>query len=79
MEFAVIIASFGVFILLLAFFLDSFQIVTFSKKAFFVMNIVGAAISCWASFLINFFPFVVLEAAWTIVAISGLIKETRKM
>jgi hypothetical protein len=41
------------------------------------MNTIGAALACYASFLINYAPFVVLEAAWTIVSVYGLIRAMR--
>ena len=39
------------------------------------MNLIGAAIACYASVLINFIPFVILEAVWGIVALAALIKS----
>ena len=38
------------------------------------IHIVGAGLSCFASIIIGFMPFVVLEATWTVVAIAGLIR-----
>ncbi len=42
------------------------------------MNIIGAGLSCYASVLIGFIPFVILEATWAIVATAGLIKSNRQ-
>ena len=42
------------------------------------MNLIGAAIACYASVLINFIPFVILEATWGIVALAALIKSFLK-
>ena len=32
------------------------------------LNVIGAALSCYAAFLISFWPFVVLEGCWVVVA-----------
>lgn len=64
----------GVFILLLAFFLNSFRFVKQTDKSYITLNLVGAAIACYASFIINYLPFVILEAVWAIVALVALIR-----
>jgi len=78
MEFAVLVGSLGVGLLLLAFFLNLFKILTQDKKAYVIMNIFGAGLACYASILIGFVPFVILEGTWAVVAIVGLIKLYRK-
>ena len=42
------------------------------------MNVVGGALSCYASFLIDFLPFVILEGTWSLVAFAGLVKTFTK-
>ena len=79
MDSATVLASVGVGLLLLAFFLDTFDFITDKSWAFILMNITGASIACYASVLIHFIPFVILEATWAAVAVSALIKKvTRK-
>lgn len=69
-----IIGTFGVTLLLAAYFLNIFSILPKNGKAFFIMNIAGAGIACLASYLIHYWPFVILEGMWTLVSIAGLIK-----
>jgi hypothetical protein len=67
-----IIATIGVFILLLAFFLNLFGKVKASSKYYIYSNIIGAGLNCFSSWLIHFYPFVVLEAIWAGVAVVSL-------
>jgi len=39
------------------------------------MNIVGAGVSCYASYLIDYLPFVILEGAWMGIALLGLLRR----
>jgi hypothetical protein len=39
------------------------------------MNIAGAGLACWSSWIIAFMPFVVLEAVWCLVAAAALVKR----
>ena len=73
-EFSVIVGSTGVLLLLLAFFLNLFKILMQDTKTYAIMNIVGAGLSCYASILIDYMPFVILEGTWALVAFIGLIK-----
>ena len=68
-----IIATIGVSILLIAFFLQSLKVIKAESVAYGILNLFGAAIAGYASWLISFMPFVILEAVWCIVAIYGLI------
>jgi hypothetical protein len=77
-DFPAIIGSIGVGFLLLAFFLNLFKFLTQDTKIYALMNIFGAGLACYASILIGFIPFVILEGTWSIVAIIGLIKLFRK-
>jgi hypothetical protein len=69
-----IVGTIGVGLILIAYFLNTFSYVTKEGKLFFVMNIVGAALACYASILINYVPFIILEAVWTLVSIAGLLR-----
>jgi hypothetical protein len=73
-EFSVIVGSTGVFLLLLAFLLNLFKILMQDTKTYAVLNIVGAGLSCYASVLIDYIPFVVLEGIWALVAFMGLVR-----
>mgnify|MGYP000545352382 CR=1 FL=1 len=72
-----IIGGIGVFITLLAYFLIIFNFINKDGALFFIMNIVGAGLACYASILIVYWPFVVLEGTWTLISIVGLVKSLR--
>ena len=65
---AAVTASIGVFLLLLAFALNLAGKVERRSLSYQSLNVVGAALSCYAAVLIAFWPFVVLEGCWVIVA-----------
>ncbi|MGH7932106.1 MAG: CBU_0592 family membrane protein [Candidatus Binataceae bacterium] len=68
------IGSAGVALLLLAFLLNLFGLMRTGGIVYQLLNFIGAAIACYASVLIDFRPFVVLEATWSLAALAGLIK-----
>ena len=68
----------GVSILLIAFFLNLSNKLHKDSLSYILMNIIGAGIACFASVMINYLPFVVLEGSWTIVSIYALINVLRK-
>jgi hypothetical protein len=72
-----IIGSIGVWLILFAYFLNTIGAIKKDKRVFYVMNIIGAALACYASFLIDYWPFVILEGVWTLVSIYGLMKAMR--
>ncbi|MEO6166459.1 MAG: hypothetical protein ABIO46_05640 [Chitinophagales bacterium] len=78
MDFATIIASIGVTMLLIAFFLNIFHFLDEKSFSYIGLNLVGAGISCYASYLIHFTPFVVLEGTWGAVAMAGLVSKVWK-
>lgn len=78
MNFNDIIGTFGVGLILLAYFANTFSFVQKEGKLFFLLNIVGSGLACYASWLILYWPFVVLEAVWCVVSVLGLLK-TMKM
>ena len=69
--------SIGVALLLIAFFLNLFGLISPDSRVYQSMNAVGAGISCYASYLIGFAPFVVLEATWCAVAILAMVRGRR--
>ena len=72
-----IIGSIGVALLLIAFFMNLFGMLDADSHAYQAMNAVGAAVSCYASYLIGFAPFVVLEAIWCAAAIAAMLRARR--
>jgi hypothetical protein len=73
-----VVGSAGVGLLLVAFFLNLFKLTSQDSKLYVVMNMIGAALSCYASFLIGFIPFVVLEGTWSVVAAIAMVKLLRR-
>ncbi|HRG38631.1 MAG TPA: hypothetical protein PK289_08875 [Bacteroidia bacterium] len=65
----------GVFILLIAFFLNLINVLHKNSITYMLLNIIGAGIACAASVLIHFMPFIVLEGTWTLVSLIILIKN----
>ena len=72
-----IIGSLGVSLILLAYFLHTEKLLKQNGKLYFVMNIVGAGLATAASWMIGYWPFVILEGTWTLVSIYGLMKAMR--
>jgi len=75
MSFTNIIGTAGVAIILFAYYMNTIKMIPVNGKLFYAMNTIGAALACYASILIQFWPFVVLESAWTLVSIYGLIRS----
>lgn len=70
-----IIATIGVVILLVGFFLNLNGKIASNSKFYIWSNIIGAGLNCYASYMISFYPFVILEAVWTGVAAISLFKN----
>ncbi len=78
MNYKDIIGTIGVGLILIAYFLNIFSLIQKDGKLYFIMNIIGASLSCYASLLINYMPFIILEGTWTIVSLFGIINLYRK-
>ncbi len=72
-----IIGSIGVLIILIAYFLNNFSIIKQNGNLYFFLNIIGASIACYTSYLINYIPFVILEGSWALISVIGLIKSCK--
>ena len=77
MNFSEIMGSLGVAILLLAFVLNMLKIIKTESLSYLLLNFTGAAIACFASWLIPYFPFVILEGVWAAVSLVSLVKFIR--
>ncbi len=77
MKLSDILASIGVIILLIAFLLNLYKRLPAESRTYTFLNFLGAAICCYASFMIRFYPFVVLETIWSFVALVSLFKVPR--
>lgn len=72
-----LIGTIGVALILFAYFLQTAGLLSRDGKLFYVLNIIGAALATYASYLIPYWPFVILEGSWTLVSIYGLMKAMR--
>ena len=72
-----ILASIGVIILLVAFLLNLYKKLPAQSKTYGLLNLIGAGICCLSSFMISFYPFVVLEGVWAFVALLSLFNVPR--
>jgi len=72
-----IIGTLGVGIILLAYFLHTANLLPGDGKLFYFLNIIGGLLACYASLLIDYWPFVILEGTWTIVSLYGLMKAMK--
>jgi hypothetical protein len=72
-----VIGSIGVALLLIAFFMNLFGMLDSDSRPYHALNVVGAALSCYASYLIGFAPFVVLEAIWCAAAVAAMLRGRR--
>jgi hypothetical protein len=76
MTYSSIVGTIGVTLLLAAFFLHLFGFIS-RGRLYILLNIIGAGLSCYASLLIHYWPFVVLEGCWVLVSIAGLAGKKR--
>ena len=68
------IGSIGVFMILLAYFLNVTHKIKSNSLLFVLLNLIGAIMACVASVLIDYLPFVILEATWAAVSVFALIR-----
>lgn len=76
MTYSSIVGTIGVTLLLAAFFMNLFGFIG-RGRVYIFLNIIGAGLSCYASVLIRYWPFVVLEGCWVLVSLLGLVGKKR--
>lgn len=62
----------GVAILLLTYLLNLAKKIPSSGLAYIWLNIIGTGMAWLASWMIHYFPFVILEASWMLVSVIAL-------
>jgi hypothetical protein len=72
MTFTDIIGFSGVFLLLLAFFLNLTAILRLNSILYLLLNFFGSGLACLASVLLHFLPFIILEGIWALVSVIAL-------
>ena len=75
MDAATLIGSAGVSLLLVAFLLQLVGAIRADSWTYLALNLTGAALACYSSWLIRFIPFVILEGTWSAVALFGLLRK----
>ena len=63
----------GVFQILLAFILNITNKLKTKDLFFILLNLIGAGMACFASILMKYVPFIILEGVWTLASIIALI------
>ena len=71
------IGTIGVTVLLFAFALNILKKITPESKIYLSLNIIGAVLAGLSSYMINFWPFVILESVWVLASIMALIKSNK--
>ncbi len=69
-----IIGTIGVGLILIAYLLSTFRYLSSESRIYYMLNLVGAGLACYASWLIDYWPFVILEGVWTVVSLVALIR-----
>lgn len=67
----------GVFQILLAYILNVIGKIKSTDLTFILLNLIGAGMACFASVLMGYIPFIILEGVWTVVTLITLIKYKR--
>jgi hypothetical protein len=71
------IGSLGVSLLLIAFVLNLLHKLELNSISYLLLNIIGAALAGVSSYIIKFWPFVILESVWMIASLVPLIKKLK--
>jgi hypothetical protein len=73
-----LLASAGVSLLLIAFYLNLKKLISTDSKWYSTLNLSGAALCGYSSYLVQFYPFVFLNAVWAIAALISLFKHVSR-
>jgi len=72
-----LMGTIGVGLILFAYFLNTSRLLNSDSKMFYLLNIIGSLLACYASYLISYLPFIILEGTWALVSIYGLMKTMK--
>jgi hypothetical protein len=70
-----ITGTLGVSLLLIAFLLQILKVVKSDSPVYSLLNVLGAGLAGYSSYLLNFLPFIVLESFWVLVSLFSLYKN----
>jgi hypothetical protein len=65
----------GVSLILLAFWLLSIGKVSAKSNVYLLLNAIGALLACYASILLYYWPFIILEGIWALIAFKTLLRK----
>ncbi|OIO50116.1 MAG: hypothetical protein COV41_00715 [Candidatus Brennerbacteria bacterium CG11_big_fil_rev_8_21_14_0_20_43_10] len=65
----------GLILLLLAFVLDTFNVVSEKSRLLYGLNFVGSVLLVWYSYEIRSVPFFILESFWVCVSLIKMLKQ----
>ncbi|MFT5165697.1 MAG: hypothetical protein ACI8P3_000925 [Saprospiraceae bacterium] len=72
-----LIGFIGVSLILIAYFLNLNNKLDTGNIKYILLNLIGAILACLASVLMEYYPFVLLEGAWTLVSVVALIRYVK--
>ena len=70
-----LVGSLGVGLLLIAYALNVSGKISRRGSLYAALNSIGAGLACMASWMIGYYPFVVLEGTWTLVSFWALVSR----
>lgn len=71
------IGSLGVTLLLVAFILNLLNKLALNSITYLLLNVIGAALAGISSYIIQFWPFVILESVWMLASLIPLLKKLK--
>jgi hypothetical protein len=74
MNFADWTGTIGVSLIFIGFFLNLTNKISKDGYTYIILNLFGGGIACYASILLNYMPFIILEGVWTVVSLISLIR-----
>lgn len=72
------VGAVGVSLLLLAFALNVFGSLDRQSLSYSLLNVIGAGVAAYASWLIDYLPFLALEGTWCAVSLVAVITALKK-
>ena len=67
----------GVSLILVAYFLAEINKISNKDLTFILLNLTGSLLACFASILLKYVPFIILEGAWALISLGSLVNYVR--
>ncbi|WP_445385456.1 CBU_0592 family membrane protein [Robiginitalea sp. IMCC44478] len=68
----------GVFLILSAYILNISGVLKTNQLSFKLLNLIGASLACLASVLLDYIPFIILEATWALASLMAIFLPLKK-